>query len=448
MRCDKKFKLTGHIVIPGDCQYSAARKEFNTFFNRYPCVIVFAQTTQDVATAVLWARDKDVPLRIRSGRHNYEGLSVVDNGIVIDVSEMKRVNVDRKSGTVTVQTGLRDFQMAEVLGAQGLVVPPGLCPTTGIAGFTLGGGQSSLSRPWGLAIDSLLEAEMVDANGCVLRANADHNADLFWALRGGGNGNFGVCTSFKFRTHEIDTVAYAAINWNLKDLKPVLQTWQEYTIPGSDDRLTPLLTIASGQQSLLMMQGIFLGSAEELRRLLKPLLRAGSPQEVTIENIPWLVAAARIGATQPDTPEPFKSVGPFVNELLPDEGIDIIRRFISEPPTSSVSVFFHGLGGAVAEIPNEATAYFYRKALSNMSFFATWNKPEGAARGIRWVEDFRRAMRPFTYGVYVNTQDLSIRNWPEEYYGGNFKRLTTVKAKYDPENVFRFPQSIPPYAML
>lgn len=447
MRSDKKPELTGRIVTPLDRQYNTARKEFNTFFDRYPYVIVFAQNTQDVVNAIRWARYREIPIRMRSGRHNYEGLSVVDSGIVIDVSEMKQAEVDRKCGTATVQTGLRDFQLAEILGAQGLVVPPGLCPTTGIAGFTLGGGQSSLSRPWGLAIDSLLEVEMVDANGCVLCANADHNADLFWALRGGGNGNFGVCTSFQFRTRQIDTVAYAAVSWDLRELKPVLQAWQEYTTPCADRRLTPLLTIAAGQQSLLMMQGVFLGSAKELRCLLEPLLMAGSPKEITIEEIPWLEAAARIGDTQPDTPEPFKSVGPFVNRLLPDEAIDIIQRFISEPPTSSVSVFFHGLGGAVAEVPNDATAYFYRKAFSNMSFFATWDTPEEAALGIRWVEDFRKAMSPFTQGVYVNTQDLSIKNWHEAYYGSNFKQLTEVKAKYDPENIFCFPQSIPPAYM-
>lgn len=439
----RESDLTGRIVLPGDRQYSTARKEFNTFFNRYPCVIVFAQDTQDVINAVLWARDKNIPFRIRSGRHNYEGLSVVDSGLVIDVSDMKRTAVNRRSGTATVQTGLRDFQLAETLGAQGLVVPPGLCPTTGIAGFTLGGGQSSLSRPWGLATDNLLEVELVDANGCLLRANAEENDDLFWALRGGGNGNFGVCTSFKFRTHQIDMVSYASISWDLCDLKPVLQAWQEYTLPDADNRLTPLLTIASGQQSLLMMQGIFLGTAGELRCLLKLLLQAAPARKVTIEEMPWLEAAARIGATQPDTPEPFKSVGPFVNQLLPDEGIEIIRCFISEPPTSSVSVFFHGLGGAVAEVPNNATAYFYRKAFSNMSFFATWNSEAEAAAGIRWVKDFRKAMKPFTKGVYVNTQDLTIKNWPEEYYGDNFARLTGVKAKYDPENVFHFPQSIP-----
>lgn len=441
---DKRPELTGRIVLPGEPQYNVVRQEFNTFFNRFPLVIVFAQETQDVVNAIRWARYKDVPIRLRSGRHNYEGLSVVDAGIVIDVNDMKQVEVDRKCGTATVQTGLRDFELYEALGSQGLVVPAGLCPTTGIAGFTLGGGQSGLSRPWGLAIDNLLEVEMVDADGCVLCANAEHNADLFWALRGGGGGNFGVCTSFRFRTHRIDTVAYANIEWDLRDLEPVLRIWQEYTLPDADDRLTPLLTIASGEESLLLMQGVFLGSAKELRHLLQPLLRAGSPQKVTIEEIPWLEAVARIAATQPTSPEPFKSVGPFVNHLLPDEAIATIRRFIDEPPTSSVSVFFHGLGGAVARVPSDATAYFYRKALSNVSFYATWNVPEGAARGIRWVEDFRKAMRPFTQGVYVNTPDLSIKNWPEAYYGSNFKRLTRVKAKYDPKNVFRYPQSIPP----
>ena len=440
----KKPELTGRIVLPGEPQYNTARQEFNTFFNRFPLVIVFAQETQDVINAVRWARYHDVPIRMRSGRHNYEGLSVVDAGIVIDVSEMNRVEVDHKHGTATVQTGIRDFALAEALGSEGLAVPNGLCASTGIAGFTLGGGQSILSRPYGLIIDNLLELEMVDANGRVLHANADRHADLFWASRGGGGGNFGICTSFRFRTHRIDTVAYANINWDLRDLEPVLRTWQDYTAPGADERLTPILTIASGLESLLLMQGVFLGSAKELRRLLQPLLRAGSPQKVTIEKIPWLEAVARIAVTQPDSPEPFKSVGPFVNKLLPDEGIATIRRFINNPPTSSVSVFFHGLGGAVAKVPSEATAYFYRQALSNMSIFATWSTSDGAAPGIRWVEEFRRAMRPFTKGVYVNTPDLSIKDWPKAYYGSNFDRLTRVKAKYDPENVFKFPQSIPP----
>jgi FAD/FMN-containing dehydrogenases len=443
----KEPYLTGRIVLPGEPQYDAARQEFNAFFNRFPLVIVFARETQDIINAVRWARYQKVPIRMRSGRHNYEGLSVVNAGLVIDVSEMTQVEVDHKCGTATVQTGIRNFALYAALGAEGLAVPSGVCATPGIAGVTLGGGHSILSRPWGLTLDSLIELEMVDANGDMLRANPDHNADLFWASRGGGGGNFGICTSFRFRTHRLETVGFAEISWDLRDLEPVLRTWQNYTTPCADDRFTPTLRISSKLQPQLLMQGVFLGPVKELRNLLQPLLQAGLPRKVIIKEIPWLEAVNLIAATQPVSPLPFKSVGPYLYDLLPDQGIAAIRFFINESSASTVtSVYLHGLGGAVARVPNGATAYFYRKALSNMSIFATWDVPDGAAPGIHWVEKFRRAMLPFTRGVYVNTPDLSIKDWPEAYYGGNFERLTRVKAKYDPENIFYFPQSIPPAA--
>ncbi|AGK96701.1 FAD-binding oxidoreductase [Clostridium pasteurianum] len=442
----KEPELTGRIVLPKDPQYNIDRRDFNTFFNRFPLVIVYAQKTQDVVNAIHWARYRDVPLRIRSGGHNYEGLSVVDAGIVIDVSDMNKVvEVDHKRNTVTVQTGIRNIALYNALWSEGLVVPSGVCPTPGIGGVTLGGGHSILSRPWGLTLDNLLELEMVNAEGRVIHASDDHRSDLFWASRGGGGGNFGVCTSFKFRTHHIDTVGFVEISWDdLQDLGSVLKIWQNYTTPDADERLTPTLLVSSGLQPAILMQGVFLGSAKELERLMQPLLHAGSPQNVTIEEIPWIDAATRIAAAQPGTPLPFKSVGPYLYHLLPDKGISTIKRFINEAPTSPSTVFFHGLGGAVAKVSSTATAYFQRKALSNMSIFTTWDKPEDAALGFNWVEDFYRAMIPFTRYVYVNTQDLSIKNWPDAYYGNNFKRLKRIKAKYDPKNFFKFPQSIPP----
>ncbi|AWI03589.1 FAD-binding oxidoreductase [Clostridium drakei] len=446
MNCYKKPKLTGRIVLPGDPQYNADRQDFNSFFNKFPLIIIYAQETKDVVNAVQWARYKDVPIRIRSGGHNYEALSVLNAGIVIDVSEMKKVlDVNNKRNTVTIQTGLRNMELYNALWPEGLVVPSGVCPTPGVSGVTLGGGHSILSRPWGLTLDNLLKLEMVNADGRVIHASANHNPDLFWAYRGGGGGNFGICTSFRFRTHHIDTVGFAQISWDIQDLEAVLRVWQEYTTPCANEKFTPILLVSSGQQSSILMQGVFLGSANKLSQLLQPLLRAGSVQNFTIEELPWIEAATRIAATQPATPLPFKSVGPYLYNLLPDKGIATIRHFINEAPTSSVTLYFHGLGGEVAKVSSKATAYFWRKALSNLSIFATWDKEEDASLGIRWVENFRRAMLPFTQGVYVNTQDLSIKNWPEEYYGSNFHRLTLVKAKYDPHNIFRFPQSIPPF---
>lgn len=442
-------ELTGRIVEPGSPEYSMARQEFNTYINKYPRVIVFAQKTQDVVNALRWARYHKVPIRMRSGRHSYEGLSVVDGGIIIDVNDMNQVEVDRRHGIVTVQTGLRDSTLYETLGKEGLVVPGGLCPTTGIAGLTLGGGASALVRKYGLTTDNLLDLEMVDARGRVLHANADRNSDLFWASRGGGGGNFGICTTFRFRTHPIDTVAYANIGWDLRDLKPVLRTWQNYTVPGVDERLTPLLSIFNENQQFfdypLYMQGIYLGTARKLEQLLQPLLRTGSPRQVVIEEIPWLEAVEKISATQPSFPMPFKSTGPFVHRRLPDKAIETIQRFIHAQPSSvTASIFLHGMGGEVAKVPSRATAYYWRRALYNITPWATWSTPDAAKQGIRWVDHLRQAMLPFTQGVYVNSIDLSIKNWHKEYYGENFERLTRVKAKYDPENLFRFPQSIPP----
>ncbi|PFU41843.1 FAD-dependent oxidase [Bacillus cereus] len=438
---NQNIELTGRIVTPRDPEYNSAREEFNTFFNKFPLIIVFAQNTQDVVNAVRWSRQRNIPMRMRSGRHNYEGLSVSNAGIVIDVSEMKQLEIDHNAGTVTIGTGWRNLSLTETLAAEGLVVPSGVCPTPGIAGVTLGGGHSILSRPWGLTLDHLIELEMVDANGCIIRANANHNSDLYWAYRGAGGGNFGICTSFKFRTHKINTVEFAEISWDLKDLKPVLKSWQEYTLPCADKRFTSTLFMSLGVEPSLLMQGVFLGSVQELQALLQPLLQTGSPLTVTIEEIPWVEAA-----TQPIVPLPFKSVGPYVYALLPEEALTIIEHFINNSPQhATTSVFFHGLGGAVAEVSNKATAYFYRKALSNMPIFATWDQEEGAAASIRWTEDFRLAMLPYTKDVYVNTPDLSIKDWPDAYYSCNFDRLMDVKAKYDPKNIFNFPQSIPPF---
>ncbi|MFE1625924.1 FAD-binding oxidoreductase [Brevibacillus reuszeri] len=447
LRRGKEPELTGRIVVPGNPQYNSARREFNTFFNKFPLVIVFAQKTRDVVNAIRWARFNNIPIRMRSGRHSYEGLSVVTGGIVIDVSDMHEVDVNRKRGIATVQTGIRGGALNEALWNERLVVPVGVCRTTGIGGVTLGGGHSILSRQYGLTQDHLLDAEIVMADGRVLHANADQHADLFWALRGGGGGNFGVCTTFRFRAHRIDTVAYAEITWDLRDMEQVIRVWQEFTAPGADPRLGPLLSISNGLQgpprNPVFFQGVFLGSTAEMRKLLRPLLRAGSPRKVTIEEITWIESVRRVADTQATLPYPFKGVAPYVKHL-PNAGISTIRRFIEKTPTSSAGVFLHGLNGAVAKVPSRATAYFWRRAWSDVTLQATLSTQEEAKRGIRWVENFRRAMLPFTRGVYVNTPDLSIKNWKQAYYGGNFDRLTRVKARYDPKNIFNFPQSIPP----
>lgn len=465
-------KLTGRLVFPESPEYDAARQEYNTSFDRFPHVIVFAQDNQDIVNAIQWARLHKRPLRLRSGRHNYEGLSVVDHGVIIDVSEMKKIEINTCHQTVTVETGITDIELAEALSQHHLIVPNGLCFTTGIAGFTLGGGQSAFCRQLGLAIDQLLEVEMVDAHGRILHANARENSDLFWALRGGGGGNFGVCTKFTFKTHRIDQVVYANIGWALEDLSAVLTVWQSYSTPHADNRLTPLLSLVNSPEQVhtffgyaqkkqefqqkfpsaeeptsaaITFQCVFLGSVKQLRKILRPLVKAGTPQNIFIKKMAWIEADFRIGLTQPVLPEPFKSTGPFVPKALPNKAIAIIKEFMESPPQDNVvAIVLHGLNGAVASVKPTETAYYYRNGWFNINPWATWSSPGGADAGIDWVNRLTHKLRRYTSGAYVNSPDLSLERWQKAYYGENYPRLQHVKRTYDPHNFFHFPQSIKP----
>ncbi len=448
-------QLSGRVVFPGSPDYASARAEFNTAFQRFPRAIVFAANTEDVANAICFARDYHLPIRLRSGRHSYEALSAADGSMVIDVSQMKGLDLDPNTGIATAQTGVRDFDLAKALWRMGRMLPGGLCFTTGIAGFTQGGGQTSAPRTFGLIIDSLVSAEMVNANGDVIYANMNQNPDLFWALRGAGGGNFGACTTFRFQTYPVEPkVAYAQLSWPISSLKPVFRNWQQLTAPGFDTRLNPfLLVLNDGKSQNVQVNVIFFGTAAELKQLLAPLLRAAArPQEVRIFDTDWITAVETIGALQPNAPVNFKSAAPFVREL-PDAAIDVVQRFIKAPPAAGVQVsaFFHGLNGKVAKVAPRDSAYFWRDAWSNLSIWAQWTGDASpsfigassayAARA--WVEGFRRAVYPYTRGTYVNAPDLTLANWQELYWGENFRRLTEVKRKYDPENFFNFPQSIP-----
>lgn len=350
MHHSREPELTGRIVVPESPQYDAARQVFNQYFNRFPSIIVYAGNTQDVVNAIRWARCRNVPVRIRSGGHNYEGLSALNNGMVIDMSNMKSIWSDPKRGIAIVQPGVENNEIYHALGEKGMVVPGGVCPTPAIAGVGLGGGHSMLVRAFGLTLDHLLEVEMVDASGRILYANAHRNADLFWALRGGGGGNFGICTAFCFRTCPIGTVCMADIGWSLDDMEPVLKAWQDLTLPGTDKRLTPILTISSGtawtgeapktqgeQPSPVNMQAIYLGPLARLRELLQPLLASGTPQRVLIKELPWLEAVDRLSAPQPHSrflskvPIPL-SMGCCLIRPLPSFAALLTRRLTARLP--------------------------------------------------------------------------------------------------------------------
>lgn len=443
-----KTQLTGRVIFRGDLGYEQARKNWNPYVDTFPLVFVFAQCTEDVKNAIKWARENCVPIRTRSGRHALDkNLSVVKDGIVIDVSHMDKAWLNRDLEIATVQTGAHVGPLVKWLAKEGFMAPFGDSPTVGIGGITPGGGIGLLLRSIGLVSDNLVGVDMVDYEGCLIHADACTNSDLLWATRGGGGGNFGVNTEYTFKVHRAPAQATVfQIIWPWNQLETVFEAWQGWA-PFVDERLGCYLETLSKVSGLVHAQGLFLGCKEELICLLEPLLCAGTPTEVFIETLPYPDAVEYL---IPDEPIPgrdgqytkFSSAWAF--ELLPGEAIKVIRRFLEESTGTEAGFFFLNWGGAAARICPEETAFFWRDQKFYLEWNSSWTKDSEAQRNIAMVERTRQQLEPFVAGSYINVPDEYIQDFGPVYYGTNFARLQKVKEKYDPENVFNHPQSIPP----
>ena len=455
--------LTGDVVWPTDPRYDEARQNYNTRFDVHPRVIVFCHNAGDVRNAVRWATFHDVPIRPRCGRHSYEGWSLVQDGIVADVSRMHGVTVDAGAATARVEAGTQLWPLYQALWNQARVtIAGGSCPTVGISGLVLGGGFGLLGRWLGVTCDVLQSVEMVTAQGELVRADAATNADLYWACRGGGGGNFGIATAFTFRVTPIGNVSIYNVVWDWKDVRPVLQAWQKWA-PGVDDRLTSILKLTAQSSGAISSIGQFVGTEDELSHLLQPLIAAALPQSMDVKTVPYIEAvehfagikpgherwavhwAAHLPAAEVPGGNPFKNTSAYAYDRFDDDAIARIIRYLHAAPNHLGLVQLDAYGGAVARVPGDATAFHHRQGvLWNMQFQAYWHDPAEQDANIRWVEDFRHALLPFTRGAYANYIDGGIQDWETRYYGGNFQKLTEVKRVWDPGNVFRYPQSIPP----
>jgi FAD/FMN-containing dehydrogenase len=436
-------KLTGEVVRPGESGYEAARIGFHRLHSRYPLAIVFCGETQDVVNAVEWARQEGIALRPRSGRHGTEGWSSLDGGLVIDVSRMKNVTIDEKARTATVGTGLIQKEAVPALGQRGFVIPTGSEGGVGLGGVMPAGGFGLLTRNLGLASDNLLAAEIVVADGAhsakVVQANEHTNSDLLWAFRGGGGGNFGIATSYTLKLHELSEVQMLIASWTgHDDLGAVLRTWQ-HDAPVADERLTSVVEADSTHFELTaVMHG---GSRRELEDGLGSLLAIGKP-EVTFMQGFWpdlYVNADRA----PDLPF-WKFYSQFVTQPFPDEAIDLVVRYMAKTPSPASNWMCSAFGGAVRREPPGGSAFPHRDALFYCEPGAAWDDPALHSKALGWAADFWRALRPFGHGTYVGVPNAPDADWEREYYGPNLQRLRQVKAKYDPQNVFSFEQSIPP----
>jgi FAD/FMN-containing dehydrogenase len=446
-------ELTGRIVRPQDPDYASASLGWDELFVHYPLVIVFAQETQDVVNALTWARQNDVALRVRSGRHSLEGWSNVDNGIVIDISELKSAQIDTASLTATVGAGLNQLEAVTTLGKQDLAVTTGTEGSVGLSGATLGGGFGFLTRYLGMACDSLMAAEIVVASGAdgaeAINVDLNNNPDLLFALRGAGNGNFGIVTSLTYKVAPLTSVAYVQATWEgLNDLPGIFSTYQ-YMAPFADNRLGTQLEIHKPQ--ILLFAVLVNGSKAQAKKLLAPILSVGKP-DVSVQVGGWgdIYAGFQIPITK--EPANWKFFSQFITEPFPMEAINLVGSFMQDAPTDDSNYFAQAFGGAVRmSQPSGGTAFPHRNALFYAEPGAGWgtrgDEESGEAitpKAQAWIAEFSQALRPYVNGAYVNVPNIGMQDWETAYWGPNFDRLRKIKAKYDPHNIFQYEQSIPP----
>lgn len=440
--------LTGRVIFKGDPGYKEAIMNWNPYVDTYPYVFVFAQNKWDVSNAVRWARENCVPLRVRSGRHALDKeLSVIEGGLVIDMGDMNKVHLNKKKGIATVQPGIRVGPLVKELAQEGFMAVFGDSPTVGIGGITTGGGFGVLSRSIGLISDNLLELEMVNANGKILRASQCCNEDLFWASRGGGGGTFGYNTEYKFKVHcAPKTATVFNIIWPWEQLETVFSAWQNL-MPFVDERLGCILEILSKVNGLCHATGLFLGSSPELEEFLEPLLSAGTPTEVVIKTLPYPECIDFLDPPEPPVADQnFKFSSSFSEILWTEEPIAVMKQFLENTPGTESEVYFQNWGGAISRVLKDKTAFYWRTPLFYTEWNATWVDPAEEASSLASVENVRKLLKPYTIGSYVNVPDEFIKDFGDAYWGENFKRLQKVKAKYDPENIFHHPQSVPPFS--
>jgi len=451
--------LRGEVVLPGASAYEQARLLFNTRFDAVkPRAVVFCESTTDVQRTVRWAHKHAVRIVPRSGGHSYGGYSTT-SGVIVDVSRLSGVTLD-PSHRAIVGAGARLIDVYAGLAQHGRTVPAGSCPTVGIAGLALGGGVGFASRKYGLTCDNLLEATVVLADGSAVTANGHVHPDLYWALRGGGGGNFGIVTRLVFRTHPVGQVATYAIEWPWSDAAKVVQAWQKLAPHAPDGMFSVLnLNAAVGGHARITSAGQLFGSADRLRELVMPLANAGTPSRFTVTSRSYLDAQemwAGCSGTIAECHLPpqghlgrstFKGKSSIANKPLTPNGINaMIRQIEARITTGSGSgiILLDSYGGAINRVKKDATAFVHRNALFSMQYLAYWEPSAAAEPNLRWLRNFYAAMRPYVSPyAYQNYIDPELGKWGRAYYGTNLPRLVAVKRRYDPKNVFRSSQSIP-----
>jgi FAD/FMN-containing dehydrogenase len=451
--------LSGSVLLPGADAYATAAPVFNAVYDAtMPQAVVRCATTDDVVLALGFARRNGLAVAPRSGGHGYTGNSTT-RGVVIDVGALS--TIVEGTGTATIGAGAKLVDIYDQLSTQGVCIPSGICPTIGIAGITLGGGIGKVDRAVGLTCDSLVSAQVVLADGSLVTCDANDHADLFWALRGGGGGNFGIVTSMTFATFATqDVVSFsAAFAW--ADAAAVLAAWQAWPQVLPD---TLWASVLMSPAPAIQVSGLFLGSQSDFTPLWTQFLAAAAATPTTQQIQPQSFRDAMLAPCYRRTVSQchlagetidgmvaraaFAATSDFFDAALPPAGIQALLAATTAQPGSGLLVLLDLMGGAIARVAPDATAFVHRNALFSAQYYV--QQPLGAsdaalAQARSVASGLRAAMSPWSSGrAYQNYLDPDLAGWEAAYYGANYARLVQVKAIYDPTQVFRPLQGIPP----
>lgn len=448
-----RSKVKGQIVLPGDPNYDEVREIWNAMIDRRPAVIIQCAEADDVPHAIAFARENGLEISIRGAGHNIAGNAVCEGGLMIDFSTMKNVRVDVEKKHAYVEPGATLADFDDAVQKHGLATPVGINSTTGISGLTLGGGFGWLTRKYGMTIDNLFSADVITADGKKIRASENENADMFWAIRGGG-GNFGVVTQYEFKLHPVGPEILAGLLvFPFEQAKQVLTQYREFVESAPEElnvwvvlRQAPPLPFLPEDvhgKEVVVLPIFYAGDVAEGKKLIEPLRRFGDPHGEHIGAQPyteWQKAFDPL--LTPGARNYWKSHN-FTE--LSDGALNSMIEFASKLPSPQCEIFIGLIAGAANRVPADAMAYGHRAAKFVLNVHGRWDEAADDDRCIAWARAFFEASAPYaSAGAYVNfmTEDESDR--VAAAYSANYARLVQIKKQYDPENVFHLNQNIKP----